>query len=193
MGESQRTVAFVCTFNGCRSVAAEYFLRKLLSGKDKRWVEKVEIKSGGIVSEKMSALLREKGIPEPEFGTTCGQEIIEIASKYGIDVSNHESKTFSRELADKADLILTMEEFQKGEIFVRYPQSNGKVFTFREFFEISGPTIIEDSSTLPRYNPDTREYAYPYEFNEKTIGAIGKCLIQGIEKILEFLNLPSQA
>jgi protein-tyrosine-phosphatase len=185
----QRKVVFVCTFNGCRSVVAEHFFKKWLLENDQRFLKEIDVTSGGIVSKKLSTLLKEKGIPEPEFGTTCRPQIIEIALKYGIDVSNHKSKIFSRELADKADLILTMEEFQKEEILSRFPQTNGKVFTFREFFGLSGQTIIEDSFTLPKYNPDTREYAYPYEYDGQTIEAIEKCLRQGMEKILEFLNL----
>ncbi len=189
MEKFKRMVVFICTFNGCRSVSAEYFLRKLLSEKYKRLSGKIEITSAGIVSERLSALLREKGIPEPKFGTPCRPQIIEIASRYGINVSNHRSKRFSRELADKADLILTMEEFQKGEILDRFPQTNGKVFTFRQFLGLSGPTIIEDSFTLPKYNPDTHEYAYPYEYDSRTVEAIGECLSQEVEKIVRFFNL----
>lgn len=182
-------VVFVCSFNGCRSVVAEYFLRKVFLEKDKELSSKVEITSAGMVSKKLSELLRQKGIPEPRFGKACQQQVIEIASKRGVDVSKHKSKAFDRDLAERANLIITMEEFQKREILSRYLQSNGKVFTFREFFEISDPIIVEDSFALPEYNADTGWFGYPYEYDELTMDVIKQCLTQGVEKILNFLNL----
>jgi len=181
-------VVFVCNFNQCRSVAAEYFLRKLLLEKDKKLFNRVEITSAGIVFKKILRLLEQKGIPEPQFGKNCSQQVIEIASGHGIDISNHTSKPFSEDLAEGADLIVTMEEFQKREILSRYSQADGRVFTFREFFGISGSTIIEDSFTLPEYDPDTDHYAFPYEFDEQTIDAVERCLRRGLKKFCRWFK-----
>lgn len=189
MSDSKRVVVFVCTFNLCRSVSAQYFLGKFLLERGKKLSDSIEVTSRGIVSKEMSALLKEKGIPEPGFGQSCRRQILDIAAKHGIDVSEHKSKRLSGELAARADLIITMESFQKKEVLALYPDNDRKVFTFREFFEISGPTIVEDSFSLPQFDPLTDEYGYPYEYDDQTMEAIKGFLSQGVEKILRFLKV----
>lgn len=189
MSGSKRVVVFVCTFNLCRSVSAQYFLGKFLLERGKRLSDSIEVTSAGIVSKDMSSLLKEKGVPEPDFGQTCRRQILDIAAKHGIDISEHKSRRLSEEMADRADLIITMESFQKKEVLALYPQSDRKIFTFREFFEISGPTIVEDSFTLPQVDPLTGEYGYPYEYDDQTMDAVKGFLNQGLDKILRFLNV----
>jgi len=189
MSKPKQIVVFVCTFNHCRSVSAEYFLGKFLLERSKRLADSIEVTSGGIVSREMSALLKEKGVPEPHSGQSCRQQILDIASRHGIDVSAHRSKRLSEKMVTRAALIITMESFQKKEVLSLYPQSDRKVFTFREFFEISGPSIVEDSFTLPQLDAVTGEYGYPYEYDYQTMDAIKGFLGQGLEKILRFLNI----
>jgi protein-tyrosine-phosphatase len=183
MAKSRPTITFICTFNACRSVVAEHFLRKLLLDKNIELSRRVEITSAGVVSKEVSENLKQNRIPEPQFGNGCHHQVIEIASKRGIDISTHRSKLFEEALAEKADLIITMEKFQKREILSHYPHKDGMVFTFREFFGISGPTIIEDSFTLPEFDSVTGHYGFPYEFDEQAIAAVEECLSQGLNKL----------
>lgn len=188
MTKSRPTIIFVCTFNACRSVVAEHFLRKLILEKNIELSSRVEIASAGVVSREVSQELKQNQIPEPHFGNGCHHQVIEIASRRGIDISTHRSKPFDEALAEKADLIITMEKFQKREILSSYPDNDGMVFTFREFFGISGPTIIEDSFTLPESDSDTGHYAFPYEFDEQAIAAVEECLSQGLNKLCRWFE-----
>ena len=182
-------VVFVCDFNVHRSASAEYLLRKLLQQKFSKLSKEIEVSSAGLPTQEMVQRMNQKGVPLPVFGRGPSRQIREIGSRRGIALSTHKSKLFNRDMAERADLIITMGKFQKREVLAQYPQSYGKVFTFREFFEISGLLIVEDSLIVPKYDPDTHEHVHSYELEEQIMDEIKQCFSQGVEKILGFLNL----
>ena len=186
--KKKRMILFVCTFNLNRSVCAEYFLRRELARRGKELLKEIEVTSAGIVTEEVERLLKEKGIPSPKFGESPPRQIIEIGFKKGIDLSNHKSRLLDNSLVEKSDLIITMDGAQKNAILSLYPQAKGKVFTFREFLSFSNfPSIIEDSLTLPQYDPEVG-YKYPYEYDEQVMSSIEQCIKEGVEKFTSFLG-----
>jgi len=186
-------IIFVCSFNRCRSTIAEYFLCKLLQQDFNNLAGSIAVSSAGMVTEDVVQLSNQLGIPVPTFGGHPPQQIIDICLNKGIDISNHRSTPFDGKMAKRAHLIITMEDVQKAAILAQYPQSQGKVFTFREVFGVSGPTVIEDSLNIPAYIPDTCDYAFSDEFAKQTVSEIEQYLKQGVDKILSLLNYPNNS
>lgn len=117
-------VLFVCTGNLCRSPMAEYLMREMAR---QQGIE-IEVKSAGIWAV---------------HGEPPTEETIAVLQELGIDAKSHRSKPLDWDLLDWADLILTMEEWQKRQILAKLPEKSGKVFTLPEFVgedgEISDP------------------------------------------------------
>ncbi|MCS7186985.1 MAG: low molecular weight protein arginine phosphatase, partial [Armatimonadota bacterium] len=104
-------ILFVCTGNLCRSPMAEFLLRKLAC---QQGIEEVEVKSAGLWAIQ---------------GEPATEETIAVLQELGIDAKSHRSKPLDWELIDWADLILTMEEWQKRQIIAKAPEAKSKVFT----------------------------------------------------------------
>ncbi len=93
---------------------AEFLLRELAH---RRGIE-LEVKSAGLWAV---------------HGEPATEETIAVLQELGIDAKSHRSKPLDWDLIDWADLILTMEEWQKRQIIVKAPEAVGKVFTLPEF------------------------------------------------------------
>ncbi|MCS7265815.1 MAG: low molecular weight protein arginine phosphatase [Armatimonadetes bacterium] len=107
-------VLFVCTGNLCRSPMAEYLTRNLAEQKDVN----VEVKSAGIWTVQ---------------GEPATEETIAVLEELGIDAKGHRSQSLDWDLIDWADIILTMEKWQKHRILAKAQDAEGKVFTLTEF------------------------------------------------------------
>ncbi len=83
-------ILFVCTGNTCRSPTAEGILKKMLTQKG---INNFEISSAGIygLSNAPASLLA-----------------IEVARTRNVDLSRHRSRELTKEMLQKADLILAM-------------------------------------------------------------------------------------
>ncbi len=84
---------FVCTGNTCRSPMAEGLLRRAL-GPDAEFME--------VVSAGVAAV--DGGCPTTQS--------IQVAGRNGVDLTGHRSRSLSRPLVERADLILVMEPGQ---------------------------------------------------------------------------------
>lgn len=115
-------ILFVCTGNTCRSPLAEGILRSLA----KREGLELSVRSAGVaamegmpISKHSSDILRDK---KGEAGPA--------------------SKALTPELADWADLILTMTISHKRLVIQRFPQTLDKVHALKEYTE-NDPSVLD--------------------------------------------------
>jgi protein-tyrosine-phosphatase len=161
----------------------------MLRERDEKLAQEVEVSSAGLVTKETAEASRKKWgfIQKPFFGAPPDKGVIIAMSRRGIDISNHRSRGLNRSVTEKSALILTMEERQREGILSRYPESKGKVFTLREFVGSDGPPDIEDVVLSPASGHLLPVYLPP-EYFDACISEIEGCLVEGIEKILHYLQ-----
>ncbi|AIS51357.1 sugar-phosphate isomerase, RpiB/LacA/LacB family [Thermoanaerobacter kivui] len=144
-------VLFVCTGNTCRSPMAE----GLFNAQAKALGKDFKAKSAGVFA--------------PE-GFSASQEAIKVLKEdYNIDISNHKSKSLTRQDVEQADLILTMSNSHKRSILMQYPEYSHKVFTIKEFVGLDGE--VEDP------------YGMPIDVYKKTAEELNGLISKVIQKI----------
>ncbi|MFC4243680.1 hypothetical protein ACFOYW_09870 [Gryllotalpicola reticulitermitis] len=102
---------FLCTGNRCRSPFAAALMEQRLGDHD------VIVRSAGLLPG----------------GEATPAEGIRVGSEYRIDLTPHVSRHFTRELADDADLVLTMTNSEAREVVTSHPDSWPRVFTVKSF------------------------------------------------------------
>jgi len=114
------SILTVCTGNICRSPMAEVLLRDLLKK------EKVTVASAGLM-----ALV----------GHPADPMIIDLLAERGLDATDHRARQLTTEIAQSAELILVMENWQQRELEQKMPQVKGRVFRLGHWrnFDIIDP------------------------------------------------------
>lgn len=122
------SVLFVCTGNTCRSPMAETMFRALLEAQAKRSPNDeigMEVGSAG-----MSAML----------GDGPSQGAVQAMAEMGLDLTAHESRPMTDQLARDADLILAMTRSHRQAILNRWPEVADRVkLVSRDGSDISDP------------------------------------------------------
>jgi len=103
-------VVFVCTANICRSPMAEGLLKH-------HW------KDQGQTSLNVSSMGIQMIDNQP-----ASEYAVAVCAENGVDISSHRSRALHPEELRKANLILTMEPFQRKHLQLLAPQLKGKIF-----------------------------------------------------------------
>ena len=130
-------VLIVCTGNICRSPIAHGLLADRARRLGDGWLE---VRSAGTWGRD---------------GNPATPEAVSSAAQIGIDIGAHRASRFTSELADRADLVVTMTVEQAYEVLEQSPQSRGKTFTLKELVGILGalppaPSGTERDAVLQR-------------------------------------------
>lgn len=110
-----KSILIVCTGNSCRSVMAQWLLRKFLK---ERGCEDIEVLSAGIGT-----------MP----GMMASPNTIEVMKQEGIDVSAHRAQFVTEEMIKKADLILGMQPIHIETVLDMVPEAKDKARLLLEY------------------------------------------------------------
>jgi protein-tyrosine phosphatase len=129
-------ILILCTANICRSPLAEVAMRKALKDSDRH----AQTRSAGI-----NALVGHPADPDAQT----------IASRHGMDLSDHRAVQVDRDLLHWANLILVMEDAHRAELRSRDPDSSGKVLLLGHWVQsqipdpyLQGLDMFEQTMTL---------------------------------------------
>lgn len=163
---SQFTIFFVCTGNTCRSPMAEVLLNKKLRDRfasrftDSRF-EPIRARSAGVSASQ---------------GDPASAGAIAAVSRFGLDLTDHQSQPAQLGLLEDADLILTMTANHRHSLITRWPHLTSKTFGLApDQLDVSDP------------------YGGPVEVYQACATKIDQYLDQWVEKLDEdYLPIWSQ-
>lgn len=117
-----KRVLFVCTGNICRSPMAKTLFQDMVSNNPVLSSAGIEVDCAGTT---------------PSFDTSTA-EALEVMREHGLSLAGHRSQPVDDSLAEWADLILTMESWQKVVILASFPAASKKTFTLPEYVGTPG-------------------------------------------------------
>ncbi|MBI4062680.1 MAG: low molecular weight protein arginine phosphatase [Elusimicrobia bacterium] len=151
-------ILFVCTGNTCRSVLAEYLLKKMAAGKN------IQTFSAGIAAN---------------AGTAVPNAVINILKEEGVTGVRHTPASLEPKMADGADYIFVMESFHKNYVLERFPAAKNKTFLMKEFAARNRKGDETQQITL--------EVADPMGSSDEVYRRCFKEIKSALQKILEVL------
>ena len=155
-------------------------------------MEKAVVGSAGIIPREYLRHAETKGITfqYPLFGKNPNIYAIQYLAKKGIDVSSYRSRELTKDMVMEADLILAVDRLIKGEVLYLYPETSGKVFTFKEFvFGASWQNLdIGDPMKVPDIDEETGAWLWPEGYPDSYIAEIEQCLSHGIDKFVRYIK-----
>jgi len=152
---NKKDILFICTGNSCRSVMAEWLLKKKLHDLGRK---DVEAASAGIMMT---------------GGMSATEMTKELLAKEGIDASSHHSRGITGGMLKKSDIILVMERLHEERALAMAPEVKNRLFLLKEFAK------IEDDNNIDVEDP----MGQPQEFYARTFYKI-KEAIERISQII---------
>jgi len=186
------SILFVCCGNRERSVIAENLLRQRLKDTRPQLLDKVDIGSAGIFPRAYLEHASEHGLvfEYPYFGKSPNIYAIDYLAQKGIDVSLYRSRQLNKNMVMEAGLILAVDRRIRDEILQIYPESSGRVFTFKEF--AFGPhqsdLDIGDSMKLPDIDEKTGIWIWPDDYPVSYISDIEQCLSSSMGRFVGYIQ-----
>jgi len=189
---STPSILFVCCGNRERSVIAENLLRQRLKDTRPQLLDKVDIGSAGIFPRAYLEHASEHGLvfEYPYFGKNPNIYAIDYLAQRGIDISLYRSRQIRKNMIVETGLILAVDRRIRDEILQIYPESSGRVFTFKEF--AFGPhqsdLDIGDSMKLPDIDEKTGIWIWPNDYPASYISDIEQCLSGSMDRFAEYIQ-----
>jgi len=186
------SVLFVCCGNRERSVIAENLLRQRLQDTHPQLLGKVNIGSAGIFPRSYLKHASEHGVvfEYPYFGKSPNIYAIDYLAQRGIDISLYRSRQLYKNMVVEAGLILAVDRRIRDEILQIYPESSGRIFTFKEF--AFGPhhsdLDIGDSMKLPNIDRKTGIWVWPDDYPVSYINDIEQCLSSSMDRFVGYIQ-----
>ena len=122
-------ILFVCTGNTCRSPMAEGFTKKLLAGKLKCDIDRLEQMGYKITSAGVIAL----------DGVDASAEAIRFCASRGVRLTGHKSRRLTAEMLKEADYIFAMSAGHRDDIMRLFPASAEKCMLLNDAGDINDP------------------------------------------------------
>ena len=186
------SILIVCCGNRERSVIAENLLRQRLKDRHPQLSDKIEIRSAGIFPRTYLSHAREHGIifEYPYFGKSPNVYAIDYLAQRGIDISSYRSRELTKHAVANTGLILSVDQRIRDEILQIYPESSGRVFTFKEFAFGSHQSDLDigDSMKLPEIDMKTGVWIWPDDYPVSYIRAIEHCVSSSMDKFLAYIQ-----
>jgi protein-tyrosine phosphatase len=124
---------FVCSGNLCRSPVAERLTR--------RWADEALGESAGTISVASAGLIAPPDQPMHPYSAAALMGL-------GSDPGDFRSRRFEPDMADEADLVLTMTRRQRRSVLERTPRGLRRTFTLLEAAELLSCTDLGDLAAV---------------------------------------------
>jgi protein-tyrosine-phosphatase len=77
-------------------------------------------------------------------GESLPEEIVDLARRYGVNLSTHVPRQVNSDLVHAADLILVFDNRQVGELVKRFPEAKEKTYSIKNYAGFSDGKDMED-------------------------------------------------
>jgi len=116
----RKNILFVCTGNTCRSPFAEGMMRKLLQERYREKGKNIKVSSAGTYAF--------SGVDAPP-------DALEAGKKFGVDLSDHRSRSIHLTMMEASDVVFCMTAAHKAFLVAKFPWFEDKIFLLKKYAE----------------------------------------------------------